>query len=144
MAESSDLRITSRLRIPFAELTYRASRSGGPGGQHVNTSSTRIELTWSVPESRVLSDELRARLLEKLAPRLDGRGVLRLVGSEARSQLQNREAVTVRFVHLLQAALRVPKIRKATQPTRASIQRRLEEKKRRSAVKRDRRRGPDE
>src|SRR5213075_2639473 len=88
---SDSRRINGHLAIPRAELTVRASRSGGPGGQHVNTSSTRIEVVWNVATSRVLRDADRQRLLEKLAARLDGEGNLRIVASDSRSQRQNRE-----------------------------------------------------
>ena len=131
--------VNSRLLIPAAELTYRASRAGGPGGQHVNTSSTRIEVEWNVAESRVLSEAERGRLLDKLASRLDSRGVLRLVSAETRSQLQNRERVSERLADVVRAALVVPKVRKKTRPTKAAKERRLDTKKRRSVAKRDRR-----
>lgn len=133
------LEITPTLHLPLAELDYRATRSGGPGGQHVNTSSTRIEVWWSVRDSAALSEEQRARLLERLASRLDGEGRLRVVASESRSQLRNREAATERLRRLVASALVVRKPRKRTKPTRASKAARLEAKRRRSAVKRDRR-----
>ncbi|HEU4699529.1 MAG TPA: alternative ribosome rescue aminoacyl-tRNA hydrolase ArfB [Gemmatimonadales bacterium] len=130
------LAITPALAVPRAELEYRASRSGGPGGQHVNTSSTRIELWWDVAGSQALSEAQRTRLLEQLATRLDAAGRLRLVSSGSRSQLQNREEVTERFVALVARALHVPKARKKTKPTRASKEKRLEAKRRRGATKR--------
>ncbi|MDB4949591.1 MAG: Class peptide chain release factor [Gemmatimonadetes bacterium] len=130
--------ITESVRIPRSELTYRASRSGGPGGQHVNTSSTRIELTWSVAASPSLSDDQRARVLERLGGRVDGEGTLHLAASDFRSQLRNREAVTERFAELLRAALHVPRARRATRPTRASREQRLHAKRMQSAKKRDR------
>ncbi len=140
MDSPSLLRINGRLAIPRAELHYQASRSGGPGGQHVNTSSTRIEVWWDVASSPSLTDAQRARLLERLASRLDGNGRLRLVSAAHRSQLQNREAVTERLAEVVAAALVVPKTRRPTRPSRAEKQRRLDEKKRRGAVKRERRR----
>ena len=88
------LEIAPALRLPLAELDYRATRSGGPGGQHVNTSSTRIEVWWDVRSSPTLTEEQRARLLQALATRLDGEGKLRVVASASRSQLRNREAAT--------------------------------------------------
>jgi ribosome-associated protein len=139
MSDDPILTVNADLRVPRAELDYRASRSGGPGGQHVNTSSTRVELLWDVEGSPSLTGEQRARLREKLANRIDGEGVLHLTASEHRSQHQNREAVTERFVEILRQALHVPKARKKTRPTRASREARLRMKKRRSEVKQRRR-----
>ncbi|HEU5039722.1 MAG TPA: alternative ribosome rescue aminoacyl-tRNA hydrolase ArfB [Gemmatimonadales bacterium] len=133
------LEITPSLRIPASELEYRASRSGGPGGQHVNTSSTRIELWWDVAASPSLTEEQRARLLARLASRLDASGRLRLVSSGSRSQLRNREEVTERLAAMVAAGLVVPKRRKATKPSRAAKAARLDAKRRRSATKRERR-----
>ena len=133
------IRVNDSLVIPRDELSARASRSGGAGGQHVNTSSTRIELLWNVSTSRVLSDGQRERLLQKLSSRLDGEGNLRVVASDRRSQLQNRESAEARLAELVRAALVVPKKRKATKPSRAAKQARLDSKKRQSEKKRDRR-----
>jgi ribosome-associated protein len=133
------LEITPALLLPLAELDFRATRSGGPGGQHVNTSSTRIEVWWDVRSSPTLTEEQRARLLERLANRLDGEGRLRLVASESRSQIRNREAATERLRELVASALAVRKARKRTKPSRAAKAARLEAKRRRSALKRDRR-----
>jgi ribosome-associated protein len=133
------LEITAELQLPLAELEYRATRAGGPGGQHVNTSSTRIEVWWDVGASPTLTDEQRLRLLERLASRLDGEGRLRVVASDRRSQLRNREAATERLRDLVAAALAVPKSRKRTRPSRAAKAARLEAKRRRSALKRERR-----
>jgi ribosome-associated protein len=144
MAPDSALQITPSLVLPLAELEYRASRSGGPGGQHVNTSSTRVEVWWDVAGSPTLSDEQRARLLVRLAPRLDGSGRLRLVSAGSRSQLRNREEVTERLRHLVAAALVVPKRRKPTKPSRAAKAARLDAKRRRGATKRERRQRPEE
>jgi ribosome-associated protein len=127
------------LRLPLAELDYRASRSGGPGGQHVNTSSTRIEVWWDIAASPALTEAQRQRLLSRLASRLDGSGRLRLVSSGSRSQLRNREEVTERLREIVAGALVVPKTRKRTRPSRAARAARLESKRRRSATKRDRR-----
>lgn len=139
MPEAAILEISPALRLPLAELEYRASRSGGPGGQHVNTSSTRVEVWWDIAASPTLSEAQRQRLLSRLASRLDGSGRLRLVSSGTRSQLRNREAVTERLRELVAAALVVPKARKRTRPSRAAKAARLERKRRRSATKRDRR-----
>ena len=139
------LEITPALFLPLAELDYRATRSGGPGGQHVNTSSTRIEVWWDVRSSPALTDEQRAQLLARLSSRLDGEGRLRVVASESRSQLRNREAATERLRDLVASALAVRKPRKRTKPSRAAKAARLEAKRRRSALKHDRRRtGQDE
>jgi ribosome-associated protein len=110
----------------------------------VNTSSTRIEVVWDVAASPVLSDAQRARLLARLATRLDTSGRLRLVAGARRSQLQNRAAALERLAELVAAALVVPKRRKPTRPTRASKERRLTEKRQRGTRKRERReRGDD-
>lgn len=132
------LQVSGTVFIPRSELRYRATRSGGPGGQHVNTSATRVELTFDVAGSPNLSEPERARVREKLAGRIDGDGVLRLTADESRSQHQNKEAVTERFRELLRAALHVPRARKPTRPPRAARELRLQAKKHRSAVKRAR------
>ena len=138
MDDSTYLNVTPTVAIPRHELQYRASRSGGPGGQHVNTSSTRIELLWNLPESRAVTEEQRDRLRAKLAARLDADGMLRVVASDRRSQQQNRQAADERLVSLIKHALHVPKARRATKPTRASKERRLSDKKRNAQRKRDR------
>lgn len=140
MPETAFLEVSPALRLPLAELEFRASRSGGPGGQHVNTSSTRVELWWDVASSPTLTDEQRAWLLHRLSSRLDARGRLRLVASGSRSQLRNREEATERLREIVAAALVVPKPRKRTRPSRAAKVARLEEKRRRASLKRDRRR----
>lgn len=134
------------VRIARHELQYQASRSGGPGGQHVNTSSTRIELWWRPGSSTALSDAQRALLAERLRSRLDQEGWLRLVESGSRSQLRNREAVTVRFLELVERSLRPRKIRRPTRVSPAEKARRLTAKRQRSDVKRmrGRVRGDDE
>ena len=136
MEDPSTLRITESVSVPRAELDYRASRSGGPGGQHVNTSSTRIELIWDAAGSPSLTEEQRARVLEKLGNRINAEGRLLLAESGSRSQHQNREAVTERFVQLLAEALHVPRPRRKTKPPKAEREKRLKEKKQRSEVKR--------
>jgi ribosome-associated protein len=139
MPDTRFLDVSPDLRVPLAELEFRASRSGGPGGQHVNTSSTRVEVTWHVAGSAALSEEQRQRLLVRLANRLDGTGRLRLVSSGTRSQLRNREDVTERLREMVAHALVVPKARKRTRTPRAAKAARLESKRRRAATKRDRR-----
>ena len=137
-SEATLLRVTDSVAIPRAELEARASRAGGAGGQHVNTSSTRVELRWNVATSRALDDRARARVLHKLATRIDSEGVLRVVASKRRSQLQNREQAEERLVELVRDALAIPKPRRKTKPTRASKEKRLESKKRNASRKRDR------
>lgn len=144
MIRDSRLQVTPALAIPLAELEYRASRSGGPGGQHVNTSSTRVELWWDVAGSPSLTDEQRARLRTRLASRLDSTGRLRVVSSGTRSQLRNREKATERLAELVAAALLIPRRRKPTKPTKAAKAARLEAKRRRAVTKRERRRRPEE
>lgn len=144
MTDDALVHVTEALAIPRAELEFRATRSGGPGGQHVNTSSTRIELVWDVAASPSLDDGQRELLLAKLANRLDAAGRLRLVAQAERSQLQNREAALARFVTLVRQGLVVPKRRRATRPTKASKERRLKSKRERGAIKRERRRKGDE
>ena len=139
MPDAAALEVSPELRIPLAELDFRASRSGGPGGPHVNTSSTRVELSWDVAGSPSLTPAQRDRLLRRLASRLDGTGRLRLVSSASRSQLRNREDATERLRTIVAEGLLVPKTRKRTKPSRAAKAARLEGKRRRSATKRDRR-----
>jgi len=128
-----------RYVVPDDELVIRASRAGGPGGQHVNKASTRIEVVWDVTTSPSLSDERRTRLLARLGGRLDRRGRLRVVSDASRSQRRNLETAVARLRATVQEALRVPKPRKRTRPTQASVERRLEAKRQRGARKRERR-----
>jgi ribosome-associated protein len=130
------IEIAAGVFVPQSELEFRATRSGGPGGQHVNTSSTRVELVWDVASSPQLDDAQRARVMEKLANRISGDGLLRLAEGGSRSQHQNKEAVTARFAELLREALHVPKKRRKTRPPRAAREARLKAKKHRSEVKR--------
>lgn len=132
---ADDLRITPRLVIPGDELQLRASRSSGPGGQGVNTTSSRVELRWDVAASRALDDAQRTLLLERLGPRLTDDGVLILHGSEHRSQHRNREAVLARLRSIVGEAVTPPRPRRSTRPTRASIRRRIEAKRARSTLK---------
>jgi ribosome-associated protein len=141
MIEGGDdgLRINDAVVIPRDELVARASRAGGAGGQHVNTSSTRIEIVWNVATSRAITDEQRERLMQKLSSRLDSDHSVRVVASDRRSQRQNREAAEARLAELVRAALVIPKKRRPTKPSRAAKQARLESKKRQSTKKRNRR-----
>ena len=137
-----DLPVRGTLVIPAAELSWRFSRSGGPGGQSVNTSDTRVELSLDIGRTTALGPTLRARALDRLAARLVD-GVLTVSASEYRSQLRNREAAERRLVEILAAAIAAPRRRRRpTQPSRAARARRAEQKKRRSDIKRLRRRPP--
>ena len=142
MSEGNELAINERVKIPLAELRYQFVRSSGPGGQHVNRSATQVELTFDLANSPGLSDEQRARARAALKSYVDQDGVVHLASQTFRSQLQNREDVTARFVELMRRALRVPKKRRPTRPTAASKERRLESKRRRSTIKRERRSFP--
>jgi ribosome-associated protein len=123
------------LLIPAAELRWRFSRSSGPGGQNVNSTDSRVELVWDLAASEALTPALRARALRRLEVRLVESCVV-IDASEHRSQWQNRVAAQRRLVALLEEALKPPPPpRRATRPTRGSVQRRLEAKKRRSAIK---------
>src|SRR3954463_15697476 len=115
-----DIPVTAAIAIPRSELVYRASRSGGAGGQHVNTSSTRIELLWPFEQSTALDDQQKARLRTKLAARIDADGMLRVVAGNRRSQLQNRSDAEQRLSELVRGAMHVAKTRKRTRPTKAS------------------------
>jgi ribosome-associated protein len=132
------LRVTPRCRVALDELEWRVSRSGGPGGQHANTSDTRVEVRFDVASSPSLGPRQRARLLDRLGP------VVRASASDTRSQAQNRELALGRLRERLADGLRVRPERRRTQPSRAERKRRLDAKRRRSARKRDRRGpGPD-
>lgn len=136
MTDETHLRINDQLSIPLAELHFRFTPSGGPGGQHANRSATRVELLFDVADSSVLSEAQRERLMTALKGYIDGEGVLRLVSQATRSQAQNREEVTARFQSLLARALRPRKRRRPTRIPRAERQRRLAEKRHRSETKR--------
>jgi len=134
----SDLEVQPGLVIPGEELRETASRSSGPGGQHVNKASTRVTLRWNVGASRSLAPARRARLLERLAPRLTRRGELIVHVSRHRSRARNRELARERLAERVREALRSEPPRHPTRPTRASRQRRLERKRRRAGMKRER------
>ncbi|GAB7038351.1 MULTISPECIES: alternative ribosome rescue aminoacyl-tRNA hydrolase ArfB [Catenuloplanes] len=136
---ADDLHVSDRLVIPASELRWRFSRSSGPGGQGVNTADSRVELSWSVTESPVLPPVLRDRVLERLGNRLVD-GVITIVASEFRSQLRNRDAARARLAALIARAVAAPpRQRRATKPTRGSVERRISAKKQRGAIKRGRR-----
>src|SRR4051812_43923797 len=134
------LQITDTIAVPRSELVYRASRSSGAGGQHVNKSSTKIELLWDFQRSSVLDDLQKHRVRRKLEARLDAGGLLRVVAGNRRSQLQNRGAAEERLANLVRDAMHEPRKRRATAPTKASKQRRLESKKQHGRKKENRRR----
>jgi ribosome-associated protein len=133
--DDDTLPIDDQVRIPLSELGFRFSRSSGPGGQHVQKSSTRVELIFDVANSPSLTETQRRQVLERLAGSVDSNGVLHLVSQSERSQWQNREEVVARFAMLLRKALQRRKRRKPTRPTVASRERRLRYKKRRSQIK---------
>ncbi len=130
--------------IPPDELRFRTARSGGPGGQHVNKTSTKVEVLWNVARSKCLTDAERERLLAKLSTRIDARGVLRVTSTDSRSQLQNRETAIERINETVRTALRVPKPRKKTRPPKRAVEARLAEKKKKAEKKEGRQRVDDE
>ena len=133
------LRVTEGVTIPEAELSWRFSRSSGPGGQGVNTADSRVELSWDAAGSSALSTVQRDRLLERLSGRLVD-GVLTITASEHRAQLRNRDAARARLAALVSDALRPPSpSRRPTTPSRGAKERRLKAKKQRTDVKRLRR-----
>ncbi|HVV35834.1 MAG TPA: alternative ribosome rescue aminoacyl-tRNA hydrolase ArfB [Acidimicrobiales bacterium] len=127
------MRVSGSCILPDHELRISVSRSSGPGGQHVNTSNSRVEVTFDVANSTALGPRQKARLLEKLGP------VVRVVASDERSQLRNKEIALARLAERLAGALRVEKPRVATRATKASKERRLDAKRRTSQIKAGRR-----
>ncbi|CAQ00502.1 alternative ribosome rescue aminoacyl-tRNA hydrolase ArfB [Clavibacter sepedonicus] len=135
-----DLEVGPALTIPAAELRWRFSRSSGPGGQHVNTSDSRVQLTWYAAGSMVLSDEQRARILQRLDRRMVG-GAITVTVSEQRSQLRNRVAALDALREIVADALAPDAaLRRPTRPTKGSQRRRLAAKTQRSATKQQRKR----
>jgi len=132
------LLVNESLSIPRNELDVRVSRSSGAGGQHVNKTSSRVEIFWNVLDSRALTEEQRQRLRAKLASRMTTEGSIRIVASDMRSQSRNRDLAEERLADLVRRALLVPKKRRPTKPTRAAKEARLESKKRQSHKKRER------
>ena len=135
MADES-IAVTRSLSIPRSEIAYRFSRSSGPGGQHAQKSDTRVEAIFEVETSAALSDTQKRRVISRAGP------VLRAVAQDERSQWRNRELATERLVSELREALRVPRKRRPTKPSKSAVERRLEQKRRRSNVKRLRRPPP--
>ncbi|WP_280416511.1 alternative ribosome rescue aminoacyl-tRNA hydrolase ArfB [Nocardia carnea] len=141
---AADLIVTRTLVIPASELRERFSRSSGPGGQHVNTTDSRVELSFDLTNSPSVPERLRTRMLDRLAGRLVD-GVLTIAASEHRAQLQNRSAARERLASLLRdAAAAPPPARRATKPSRGAKERRIAAKKRRGITKRNRRAFPDD
>lgn len=139
-----DLEVSPALTIPASELGWRFSRSSGPGGQHVNTSDSRVELFWNIAESAALSDDQRRMLTARLGRRLTA-GVITISASERRSQLRNREIALAKLADLVNAGLAPDAApRRPTKPTLGSKRRRLAAKERRSATKQQRQRPPAE
>jgi len=138
-APENQLAVNESLSIPRSELDVRVSRSSGAGGQHVNKTSSRVEVFWNILASRALDESQRNRLREKLSSRMTTDGSIRVVASDMRSQTRNRELAEERLADLVRRALVVPKKRRATKPTRASREARLESKKRHSTKKAERR-----
>ena len=134
MAE--ELRINGELAVPLAEVELRTSRSSGPGGQHANVTASRVEAVFVVARSPALDEAQRTRLLERLGP------VVTAVAQDARGQARNRELALQRLAQKLAAGLRVQRKRRPTRPSRASKQRRLEQKQRTAKKKRERQRPP--
>lgn len=138
MADEGDLRVNERVVIPSEELHETASRSSGPGGQHVNRRNTRVTLRWNLRESNALEPEQRTRVARRLAARLTRRHHLVVHASRHRSRARNRELARERLAQLLREALLQRRTRVATSPSRSSRQRALDAKRRHGALKRRR------
>ncbi len=138
VGDGDSVRVTRSVTLPLAEIRLRVSRSSGPGGQHANTSETRVEATFDVEASSALTDAQKRRVIARAGP------VLRAVAQDERSQARNRELATERLVARLAEALRMERRRVPTRPTRGATEERLATKRRRGAVKRSRRQRDDE
>jgi len=128
--ERESIRVTRSVSIPIAEMSFRYSRSSGPGGQHAQKSETRVEALFDVEASAALTDRQKNRVVRKAGP------ILRAIAQDERSQARNRELAVERIADALREALRVERRRVATKPSKAAVERRLEQKRRRSATKR--------
>ena len=135
----ADIVISQRLTIPAGELSMAFARSGGSGGQNVNKVSSKVELRWSVAESAALAEEDRQWLLAKLKSRLTGDGTLIVVSQLTRDQIKNRDDAESKLTLIVRTALERPKTRRATKPSRAAKRRRVEGKRHRSEIKKNRR-----
>lgn len=136
--EPESIRVTRSTSIPLAEIVLRVSRSSGPGGQHANTSETRVEAVFDVEASQALGDVQKRRLTTRVGP------VVRAVAQDERSQARNRELALERLAARIAEGLRVPRRRVATRPGKSAVERRLAGKRRRGSVKRTRQRPEDE
>jgi ribosome-associated protein len=136
---SDGLRVNRSVLIPESELEFSFSPSGGPGGQHANKTSTRATVTWNVDRSEALGPRQRDRIKGKLRHRIDSSGNLRVTSDAQRSQLRNREEVRRRLAQLVADSLVTPKRRVGTKPSRTAVEKRLQQKKRRGDLKRQRR-----
>jgi ribosome-associated protein len=134
---ADELRVDARLSIPLSEIELRTSRSSGPGGQHANVTASKVEAVFDVEASLALDEGQRERLLQRAGPRVTA------VAQDARGQARNRELALQRLAEKLASALRVPRSRRATKPTRAAREKRLDEKRRASERKRTRRKPSD-
>ena len=128
--DSDLIRVTRSVVLPLREIEFRTSRSSGPGGQHAQKTETRVEALFDVERSSALTDTQKRRVLARAG------SVLRAIAQDERSQLRNRELAVERLVGQLREALRVPRKRRPTKPSRAAVERRLEEKRRRARTKR--------
>jgi ribosome-associated protein len=137
------LHVNDRVSIPEDEIRVAFARSGGPGGQNVNKVETKVEVRWRPRESQAISDADREWLMTRLANRLTTEGELIVVSTRHRTRERNRGDALEKLAEVIRVALQRPKRRRPSRRTRASIERRLDEKKRRSSVKKDRRRRPD-
>jgi ribosome-associated protein len=144
MEEEKYLRISSRLRIPLEEIEIFYTRSSGPGGQHVNKTSTQAELAFDLARSPSISEEDRIWLLNRLAPKLDSEGRLRVTSQAYRSQLRNKNAALEKLASMLGNALVRPKGRKKTKPSKTAKETRLRSKKKASEKKRMRAKNMEE
>jgi ribosome-associated protein len=140
---SNNIDAGGMLSIPRSELEFRTSRSSGAGGQHVNKTSSRVEISWNILGSIALSEEQRELLMQRLGSRVSEEGAVRVVASDTRSQLRNRQAAEQRLGDLIAKSLTVQKKRKPTRKPRAANEARLTEKKKHSDKKRIRQRPPE-
>jgi ribosome-associated protein len=133
------IHVSEWIEIPLSELQVSFTRSSGPGGQHVNKTSTRVEIAFDLAHSPSIRDDDRAWMMERLRSKLDTEGILHIAAQEYRSQLRNRQAAVDRLEELLRQAIQRPKKRKKSKPSRSAVERRLESKKHESEKKRERR-----
>ena len=138
------LEVTPNLRIPLAEINFRFVRSSGPGGQHVNKTSTQVELTFDLAHSPSIREDDKLWLMQRLSSRLDREGVMQITAQEHRSQLRNKTEAVRKLVQILSDGLKRPKRRKPTKPTRGAKEARIASKKIHGAKKKARSRRDDE